>query len=495
MSILHNQCLKPDIDADFAEFLQRYPNYANSQHIDRLRAEEFTRLENNSETYLDYTGGGLYPESLIDTHCQLLKTRVFGNPHSHSNSSQLSSSLLKQARQDVLDYFRADDKEYLVIFTANASAALKLVAESYPFDNNSELLLTADNHNSVQGIREFARNKGASTHYIECQADTLLAGDINHYLTDNSENAKLLAFPAQSNFSGVQHPLSWVKQAQQAGYDVLLDAAAYVPSNRLDLSQIKPDFVSLSFYKMFGYPTGVGALIATRSALSKLKKPWFAGGTVKIVSAIADFYSLANDEAAFEEGTVNYLNFSAISAGLKFMSEVNVDKVHERVMALTDYLLIHLKSLKHTNGQNAIELYGPKTTEHRGATLAFNCLDINGRHIHYDDIEKLANTHGIAIRSGCFCNPGAGERSLNHTAETINECRKRLDHEARQVDGESFDLSNFQQCITSQGKATGAVRASLGLASNFDDAKKFLTFLHNLLDKSADEISSSTSTA
>jgi len=64
------------------------------------------------------------------------------------------------------------------------------------------------------------------------------------------------------------------------GWDVLLDAEAFVPTNHLDLTAIQPDFVSVSFYKMFGYPAGVGALLVRRSALAKLKRPWFAGGTI-----------------------------------------------------------------------------------------------------------------------------------------------------------------------------------------------------------------------
>jgi len=494
MNKLHNKFSQSDTstDADLAQFLQQHPDYAASQKIDQLRMHEFSRLQNSGEVYLDYTGGGLYPDSLIDEHAALLKGSVFGNPHSHNNSSQRASLCLEQARQDVLTYFRADANDYLVIFTANASAALKLIAESYPFDKHSELLLTADNHNSVQGIREFARSKGASIRYINCQANTLLAENIKPYI-DSSEatSARLLAFPAQSNFSGVQHPLSWIAQAKQAGYDVLLDAAAFVPNNRLDLSQVAPDFVSISFYKMFGYPTGVGALIARRDTLTKLRRPWFAGGTVKIVSAIADFYSLADGEAAFEEGTVNYLSLPAVSAGLKFMQEVNVDTVHQRVMALTDHLLTTMQSLKHDNSQAVIELYGPKTTRDRGATIAFNCLDVNGHYIHYDDIEKLANHHDLAIRSGCFCNPGAGESSLSHTAETINLCRERLNKPQQQPSIPaklSFNLTDFQQCISSQGKATGAVRVSLGLVSNFDDIQKLLRFLHSLINQSAQQI-------
>jgi len=40
---------------------------------------------------------------------------------------------------------------------------------------------------------------------------------------------------------------------------VLLDAAAFVPTNRLDLRVVTPDFVAISFYKMFGYRPGSAA--------------------------------------------------------------------------------------------------------------------------------------------------------------------------------------------------------------------------------------------
>ena len=90
--------------------------------------------------------------------------------------------------------------------------------------------------------------------------------------------------PAQSNFSGVKHPLDLVDEAQAAGWDVLLDAAAFVPTNPLDLQAVKPDFVVLSFYKMFGYPTGVGCLLVRDRALARLHRPWFAGGTVNFAT-------------------------------------------------------------------------------------------------------------------------------------------------------------------------------------------------------------------
>ena len=62
----------------------------------------------------------------------------------------------------MLEFFNAPPDEYLCIFTANASAALRLVGESYRFAPGGTFALTFDNHNSVNGIREFARRKGAA---------------------------------------------------------------------------------------------------------------------------------------------------------------------------------------------------------------------------------------------------------------------------------------------------------------------------------------------
>jgi molybdenum cofactor sulfurtransferase len=65
----------------------------------------------------------------------------------------------------VLSYFHAQADDYILVFTQNASAALKLVGESFPFAPGSRCLLTFDNHNSVNGIREFARAKSATVTY------------------------------------------------------------------------------------------------------------------------------------------------------------------------------------------------------------------------------------------------------------------------------------------------------------------------------------------
>jgi molybdenum cofactor sulfurtransferase len=458
-------------------FLYQHPAYEATRVLDELRESDYARLDAGGHIYLDYTGGGLYAMSQLKAHHDLLATHVFGNPHSSNPTSMAMTELVEGARDYILRYFRASPDEYVVIFTANASHALKLVGESYPFGPGDHYLLTFDNHNSVNGIREFARARGATTVYSPIVLPDMHLDEAQ--LLEDLELARpgghnLFAYPAQSNFSGVQHSLEWIERARERGWDVLLDAAAFVPTNTLDLSRWHPDFVSISFYKMFGYPTGVGCLLARREALARLHRPWFAGGTITVASVQGDRYFLAEGEAAFEDGTLNYLSLPAVEIGLKHLESIGLEMIHERTSLLAGWLLEELISLRHANSQPLIRLYGPHDTQHRGATMTMNFYRANGAVIDHRAIERQANLAKVSLRTGCFCNPGGGEVALNLSAGELATCFRQSAHQQR------FTVDDFRLCV--DGKSTGAVRISLGLVSNFADVYRFLQFAGGLLD-------------
>ena len=195
---------------EFVSFLRAYPSYPTTHIIDDLRATEYARLDVGEHVYFDYTGGGLYAESQVRRHHKLLSENVFGNPHSSNPSSLAATQLVEHAREYVLKFFNADPAEYDVIFTANASAALKLVGESYPFAKGGHYLLTFDNHNSVNGIREFAHARGAEVTYVPVVLPDMRvdASSLDGYFARAQKGAaNLFAYPAQSNFSSVLHPL------------------------------------------------------------------------------------------------------------------------------------------------------------------------------------------------------------------------------------------------------------------------------------------------
>ena len=421
--------------------------------VAELRAREFGRLDREGLAYLDYTGSALYAASQVRAHHELLSRAVFGNPHSENEPSQTSGSLIERARADVLAFFDADPREYVVCFTANTTAAAKLVAESYRFGRGVTLPLSADNHNSINGIREYARRAGSRVEYLPLDADLRL---------DDPEgrlarlDGGLFAFPAQSNFSGVRHPLSLIDRAHELGFDVLLDAAAFVPSHALSLRKHPADFVAVSFYKILGYPTGVGALIARCESLSRLERPWFAGGTVDFASVQNDLHRLRAFAEGFEDGTPDFLNIAAVPDGLALFGKVGLDRVHRHVRRLTERLLDGLLDA-------GVEVYGPSDAEARGGTVAFNVPGVP-----YGEVERRARVARIAVRGGCFCNPGAAESAFGFDAADARRC----------LSEDGFTIEKFARCL--DGRAVGAVRASVGLANNDSDVERLVSLVREL---------------
>lgn len=452
------------------------PDVTN-EFFENLRQKEYAYLDNQGQVYLDYTGGNLCPLTLLNQHHDLLSNQILGNPHSTNPTSQSANILIENARAKVLAFFNAHD--YECVFTANASAALKIVGESYPFQKDSSFIITSDNHNSVNGIREYCKAKGGSTAYANVYYNDLKL-DENH-LTSLLDNApknvnRLFAFPAQSNVSGVKHGLKWIEIAQQKGFDVLLDAAAFVPTSQLDLSVYKPDFVSISFYKIFGYPTGIGCLLIKKTTFSKLIKPWFAGGTVTMVSVVEQNKFLASGHEKFEDGTLNYMSIPCVTFGLDYISNIGMAKINERVTTLIKYLYNQLISLKHENGKPVIKIFGHNDFTNHGGNIVLNFIDKNGDVIPFTEIELLANKKNISIRSGCFCNPGIDE---------INNCitnEEMAKYFSVRAEGDYFDIVHFL------GKMRGAIRVSVGLATNFADLDKFVQFAAQVQNKAIKDV-------
>ncbi|KAL8643613.1 MAG: hypothetical protein Q9226_008243, partial [Calogaya cf. arnoldii] len=219
--------------------------------IDRIRKKEYPLL--NSEclcmvgrtriltplgtTYLDHAGSTPYPRSLMKDYQKLMNTHLFGNPHSQSPSSLQSTEIVDTARLRMLQFFRADPEHLDLIFVANATAALKLVAEGIRGHAQSGLWYGyhADSHTSLVGLRELA-SAGSRCFFTDAEVEEWLLEDFDIPSNERSDGRAhavgLFAYPAQSNMNGRRLPLDWPGQlrrcASKANRELysLLDAAA-----------------------------------------------------------------------------------------------------------------------------------------------------------------------------------------------------------------------------------------------------------------------------
>lgn len=212
----------------------------------------------------------------------------------------------------------------------------------------------------------------------------------------------------------------------------------------------------MSFYKMFGYPTGIGCLIARREALCMLKRPWFSGGAVVYASVAADAHVLREGAEGFEDGTVNFLAARAVTNGLSFMKSIGMKRISSHVRMLARCLLHCLERA----GEH-VRIYGPANMESRGGVFAFDVLYC-GQRVDARIFEREASLQGIALRTGCFCNPGASEVALG-MVDNVKACVWK-----------GRDKRMVEKCM---GGWFGCVRVSVGIANVKRDIDVFADFL------------------
>ncbi|XP_077773789.1 molybdenum cofactor sulfurase [Podarcis muralis] len=447
-----------------------------------LRRRELARL--GGITYLDHAGTALFPQSLLKAFTDDLNENVYGNPHSQNISSKLTSDTIEHVRYRILQHFNTSVEDYTVIFTSGSTAALKLVAEAFPWvpetaeGPGSRFCYLTDNHTSVVGMRAIADAMNVLS--VPVKPKDLLPGTDDLVAGGNScKTPHLFCYPAQSNFSGTRYPLAWIEQIKsgqlrpievQGKWSVLLDAASYVSTSPLDLSLHQADFVPLSFYKMFGFPTGLGALLVKNEAAACLRKVYFGGGTAAAYLAGEDFYLPKKSVAErFEDGTVSFLDIIALKHGFDALERLTggMKNIEQHTFALAHYTYRILSTLTYPNGAPAVQLYSDtdfSSPEVQGPIINFNVLDENGDIVGYSQVDKLAGLYNIHIRTGCFCNTGACQQ---HLGISNNDIKKNL--QAGHVCGDDIDVVD--------GRPTGSVRISFGYMSTFEDAQAFLKFI------------------
>ncbi|KAL8826577.1 MAG: hypothetical protein Q9191_003715 [Dirinaria sp. TL-2023a] len=423
-----------------------------------------------------------------------LNSHLYGNPHSQSPSSMLSTGRMEKARTDMLGFFKANPEHFDLIFVANATAAIKLVADGMRgSDRSGEASgfwygYHAAAHTSLVGVREVA----SAANILNCDDDVekWLAGKLTH----NQAMCKigLFAYPAQSNMNGRRLPLDWPGRLRRSSYSEhqniysLLDAAAYVTTAQLDLSNHleAPDFVALSLHKIFGFPD-LGVLIVRKDAGHVLsQRSYFGGGTVDMVinGVGGDSWHARKTghlHEALEDGTPAFHSILALKPALEVHRTLyrDMSSISEHSSWLSKALYESMSSLSHYNGVALCRIYKDPSSQYgdpksQGPTIAFNIQTSTQRWVQKSHVEQLAIVNGIQLRTGGVCNPGGIAWALNLTSQ---EMRANFAEGLRC--GNGVDEMN--------GKPTGVIRVSLGAMSNTHDIQVLLSFLRLFLEEDA----------
>lgn len=437
--------------------------------------------------YLDHAGTTQYPKSLIDRFATEMTTSLLGNPHSACPSSQLSTRRIEDTRLRALQFFNADPAEFDLIFVANATSGIKLVAEALRArPAGFDYVYHQASHTSLVGIREEA----ADSLCVDDDRVERWLGGYEPFRRDGQHSSTLLfAYPGQSNMEGARYPLDWsyrlrsLDRPSDGSFFTLLDAAALATTSPLDLgdSETAPDFTVVSFTKIFGFPD-LGALIVRRQAYSAFAfRRYFGGGTVETVVCQKEQWHAPKTHRLherLEDGTLPIHSIIALDTAMCVHRELfgSMSNVASHVSYLIRRLYKGLKEMRHCNSASVCEIYSPEpeglssrripyaTGHATGPILAFNIRNQARAWISLSEVEKLASLKTFHIRTGGVCNPGGIASALNLQAWEI-----------KRNFSVGFRCGSENDIIA--GKPTGVIRASLGAMSTISDVDAFVAFI------------------
>lgn len=518
-------------------FIAAHPAYgyhtSRRGWIDTWRVREFgliaplgAQTPKEAIVYLDHAGAALPLASQLACIAVQAST-VLANPHSTGPAAAAAAGAMERARQQVLEHFCGDRAgEWELVWTSGATAALRIAAEAFPFSRGESSFIYSHNaHTSVLGMRVPAAAAGAACHCVPLEALEALAAALGSstgsdqlegllsaaehvaisaagQATSRGEGGQdgegsssgeggcsgetdepqhLVILPAECNLTGDRPPIAAIAQRLSSGRGrgrcwVMLDAAKAAATAPLDLPASGAAMACLSLYKIFGEPTGLGALLVRADLATRLRTRarFFGGGSVSSVLA-TEAHNVPKTAlaAALSPGTAHFRGALAVPAGFAMLDALGgMEAVAAHTAALSRELVDRLRALRHTDGPAAVVLYGKWADEHAhhvaesGPTVAFNMRRRSGELVGYTEVTKLAALHTppIQLRGGCCCNPGGCQRALGLS---------NADVLAAAASGKTCgdEMDSFE------GRPTGVVRASIGKDTIWEDVDALIAFL------------------
>lgn len=341
--------------------------------------------------FLDSGASAQQPRQVIDCLEQYFR-RYHSNVHRGVYKlSEEATFAYERARGKVAKFIGATGPRE-VIFTRNATEAINLVAYAWGSANvgpGDHILLTAmEHHSNIVPWQMLAQRTDAHVDYLPIDGEgRLVLEDLDRLLT---ERTKIVAVTHQSNVLGTVNPLQHIAaKAHAVGAIVLVDGAQSVPHMPVNVQELGIDFLAFSGHKMCG-PTGIGVLWGRRALLEDMP-PFLGGGSmIKIVEFAQSTY--ADVPARFEAGTPAIGEAIALGEAVDFLTEVGPETIHRYEQELLGYALRQLGEV------DGLTMYGPLTTEQRGAAVSFT---LDGVHPH--DVAAILDSEGIAVRAGHHC--------------------------------------------------------------------------------------------
>lgn len=302
-----------------------------------------------------------------------------------------ASRLVLEARLAVCQLFNYDNPDG-VVFTYNITHGLNMIIQGY-LTQGDHVITSSMEHNAVVRPLNHLKNKGLiDVDYIS--ANTLGVLDPKAIENAVKDNTKMIILNHASNVTGTLLPIEEVsKIAKKHGITFVVDSAQTAGSHIIDLKKINIDILAFTGHKGLFGPTGTGGLII-REELTEQIDSLYQGGTGSISEKDYQPDFLPDK---FESGTTNTLGIVGLKAGINYILDVGVDRIHEQKNKLTKRFIDGLQTIE------KVKLYSPGDVNQQTSTVSIGVEGYDLGELSF----RLDDEFNIMTRSGLHCAPYA----------------------------------------------------------------------------------------
>lgn len=372
-----------------------------SQLLDVTRIKKdfpiFERTINGEKlVYLDSAATSQKPLAVLDAERSFYLNH---NAAAHRGAHRLAeeaTEAFEGSRQSVAEFLGSAVDE--IVFTKSATESINLVAYSlgnasegsqFYISRDDEILVSEmEHHANLVPWQELARRSGAKLRWFKVSDDGRLdLSDIDSLI---NKKTRIIALTHQSNVLGTINQFSEIsKRARSVGALLLVDACQSAPHFEIKVKELGCDFLTFSGHKALG-PTGIGVLWGRKELLDAMP-PFLTGGSmIEMVNMETSTYLPA--PRRFEPGVPNMAQAVGLAAGLKYLTEIGLEKIHNHELALTKMAIDGLRTI------SELKIIGPENLTDRGGVISF---ELEGIHPH--DLGQALDQYGIAVRTGHHC--------------------------------------------------------------------------------------------
>ncbi|MEM3627419.1 MAG: aminotransferase class V-fold PLP-dependent enzyme [Candidatus Bathyarchaeia archaeon] len=370
----------------------------STENIEKIR-EQFPITKNR--VFLNHAAQSPLPKLVADAiHKYVDETSNFGKTSMEWNEGgkPLFAKLIGAKNEEIA-------------LVENTSVGLNIAANVLSYPKGSKVVTTDLEYPSVV-YPWLRRGLGVDVHYVKNVDGKILLEDVEKAVDDKTV---AVAVSHVEYANGFRHDLRALSEiAHRHGAYLIVDAIQSAGAIPIDVKRDDIDFLATACYKWLLSPPGAGYLYVRGELIENLEPPFVGWAGVKQeVFETVDFWDiwslrLSENASRFEVGSPSVISFMGAAEALKMLLNFGIEKIEDRILKLTDYLIKAVKDL-------GLELQTPEERQYRSGIVNFK-------------IEKPKETAKRLIGKGIIVSARAnGIRVSPHFYNTEEEIDKLVE--------------------------------------------------------------------